>query len=1058
LRVIFVKYLNYLFLFFLVQICFAEEFDDISQLEISLSADSEPLATVAQCVNVNSGQFFQVDSDLVTHTIDPLSLLRYYDNGSKKESFMGRSFGSQFPIFASDAQSTNRHSYAMICERETFLIPYRSSSERLTHTEGFLGLAISYITTHSPNFKIDPRVLQKGYTNATRDHISGRSNLTNWEGKCFTSEQEPPWVIKTGDGTIRYYGIMKVLQNMQRKELDLPTKRIYLLTKEIKPNGNQLYFDYTSIDDKPRLSSIKTVNRKGNVINELNIEYSKEQCVVKSSCGSRIRYLQKAGRFNPHEKRLEQVESSQNGLTTYRSVSNHGLVSMTEIHKPKTSLKIEYNKDDQVISETDENGFTTEYSYTASGEVTQIKYPDQAQESFTYYPNGLLKKHTQADGVMISYEYDPVGQLTKKTPQGPELSKSESYVYKGTHLIKKYNALGVLTTYSYDGMGRKISEKVGSKVTNYDYDEFDRLTKIIRILDDQTSQQEIFEYDWLDRVTSKTLQDNQSRVYAKESYEYDVQGNRINKSVLQAQDQLASYRSEYDFHDNPIKIQDPIHNITQKRKYNIHNHLIKEDLSNVKLQFDYDALERLVKVLLPDNSFIQYNYDAFNIKEVQRYNKKSQPLYNHTLEYNLRRQLTKINSPVGEVNHVQNLLGSVTNIHTTSWECHLAEFDDNHNLLTQEIKDPLGTTTNHYQYDFFNHVTQEKGHHENAYTYDSLGNCLKHNEQTHQINHLNQITNNGTHLLYDLNGNLISAPPTTYKYDALDRLLSFTENNVTTSFIYDAFNRCISIRDSTGVKNLFYQGNQEIGSLKENKLHELRIVHPSQEQTYAIEIQNKAYFPLQDSTNNIVALKNERGTILQGSRYSAFGTKETFGDKIENPWTFANRREIGHLTMFQHRFYHPKLMRWLTPDRFKDGLNLYNYVRNNPFRYIDPDGRFAIVIPLFTIGFGIEFTFATVTVATVAASATYAVAQWACGEIDRAVNRDTRSSGGSRGQTNQQESEEQEENKKQEDNKKFRTEPASLEEKLALDEAKAGAGDKIEDLKIKDPKYKGGDW
>jgi RHS repeat-associated protein len=75
--------------------------------------------------------------------------------------------------------------------------------------------------------------------------------------------------------------------------------------------------------------------------------------------------------------------------------------------------------------------------------------------------------------------------------------------------------------------------------------------------------------------------------------------------------------------------------------------------------------------------------------------------------------------------------------------------------------------------------------------------------------------------------------------------------------------------------------------------------------------------------------------------------------QLENPWGYANRREIASLILFTHRFYHPQLMRWITTDPigFEDGLNLYRFVRNNPYCYRDPDGRFAIVVEIVIISF-----------------------------------------------------------------------------------------------------------
>lgn len=127
------------------------------------------------------------------------------------------------------------------------------------------------------------------------------------------------------------------------------------------------------------------------------------------------------------------------------------------------------------------------------------------------------------------------------------------------------------------------------------------------------------------------------------------------------------------------------------------------------------------------------------------------------------------------------------------------------------------------------------------------------------------------------------------------------------------------------------------------------------ETTFAIEIAKKDYFPIQDDRFNITALRDREGGIVQYSRFTPFGTETLLGDlSIVNPWRFASKRQVGDLSLFPKRFYNPQLMRWQSPDPlgFKDGLNLYTFVHNNPFRYHDPDGQFAFVLPLLVGTFG----------------------------------------------------------------------------------------------------------
>lgn len=55
--------------------------------ELRLAAESESTLTVAGCVNVMNGDFFQVDSDIVVDGPQPLSYTRFYDSGDHSSDF-----------------------------------------------------------------------------------------------------------------------------------------------------------------------------------------------------------------------------------------------------------------------------------------------------------------------------------------------------------------------------------------------------------------------------------------------------------------------------------------------------------------------------------------------------------------------------------------------------------------------------------------------------------------------------------------------------------------------------------------------------------------------------------------------------------------------------------------------------------------------------------------------------------------------------------------------------------------------------------------------------------
>ena len=893
------------------------------------------------------------------------------------------------------------------------------------------------------------------------------------------------------------------------------------------------------------------------------------------------------------------------------------------------TISHEYNILNQKISEKNENAHETKYEYNVYGSPTQIIYPDGAIEYFTYTPCGWLKQKWNADQTSISYTYDPKGQLIEKTyldKQGQSLKK-EAYHYKGTLLKSKIDEMGLVTTYRYDGVGRKIEENISNlKVITYSYDDFDRLIK-----KDENGRQEIYEYDWLDQVISKTSQDSYGNIFGKETYQYDIQGNQIEKTIWQAADQQSifhssydstgllcskenpynhltqweyndayinelgqqvqqrvitdplkrtiietddthkrlakqeyfqgqkrlsciqffydpmghltrqqtfvmddgqpfreytiiksynsrglleietqedktthhlyddmgrliqkkkpdgvslyytydaldrmqtlnssdrtiSYSYTYDLHDNIIVVNDHVHNRILHRSFDNWSRLEREEFApEIVLQYAYDAQDRITSMILPNGSTVTYTYDPFHLRKIQRH---AQQTYECECLYNWQ-NLIQIRSPSGSIDYTYDLLGRTIAIQTPHWASYLEEFDPAGNLLKMKQKDPSGTFDSHFAYDRFDHISQELSIVNNQFDYDSLGNCLRKNNHPRMHNHLNQLTKDeDSQYRYDANGNLKtqSSPKTIYAYDALNRLISCEKEGKQTTFLYDAFGRCLEITDPSETKQLLYQKEQEIGSLVNGQLHEFRLIHPESayDLTLAIELNGKEYFPIQDSRNNICALQKPDGSLIEWTRYTAFGTKqmESKSDQF-NPWQFANRREVIDLALFAHRFYNPKLMRWQTTDplRFKEGLNLYRYVRNNPFCYKDPDGQFAIAAPIIVPI--IEGTFGKVVIisllphigpvllgAAAGVAIYYAYHQYNVyhqNQIDASAEPAV---------------ELEDENAKAKDKGKppVRTKPKNLAEQLTLEEARANPGKETKKLTINDPRYPTENW
>ncbi len=149
------------------------------------------------------------------------------------------------------------------------------------------------------------------------------------------------------------------------------------------------------------------------------------------------------------------------------------------------------------LTETDENGTLTAYTYDGMGRVTRSqRYLDGTGDDiiWQFFYTFVGSKYYEIDpvGMPTAYQYDALQRLTKVTDangkfiqyfyDGPNAGGSlfETSSFHPTSIIDKR---GFNTTYTYDKLYRKTSEstvyETGQRVTTTEYDEVGRPTKVI---------------------------------------------------------------------------------------------------------------------------------------------------------------------------------------------------------------------------------------------------------------------------------------------------------------------------------------------------------------------------------------------------------------------------------------------------------------------------------------------------------------------------------------------------------------------------------------------------
>ncbi|WP_368656643.1 RHS repeat-associated core domain-containing protein [Brevibacillus dissolubilis] len=114
----------------------------------------------------------------------------------------------------------------------------------------------------------------------------------------------------------------------------------------------------------------------------------------------------------------------------------------------------------------------------------------------------------------------------------------------------------------------------------------------------------------------------------------------------------------------------------------------------------------------------------------------------------------------------------------------------------------------------------------------------------------------------------------------------------------------------------------------------------------------KEGFYYSNSHGDIVAIKDKSGNTLNEYSYNIWRNISSSQETMSNPFKYSGEMYDSETKFYylRARYYDPSLGRFITEDTVKGqvdnphSLNLYTYGWNNPLKFNDPDGHFAILI------------------------------------------------------------------------------------------------------------------
>ncbi|MDX2107098.1 MAG: RHS repeat-associated core domain-containing protein [Candidatus Melainabacteria bacterium] len=740
------------------------------------------------------------------------------------------------------------------------------------------------------------------------------------------------------------------------------------LVKVTQPEGNSEAYEY---DSKNNLLKITKVAKPGstldNIVNEFtydpdwnkiatskdgleNIttyEYDEETGVMLSITFPEVDAGVPVITFTYNERGQVLTKTDSTGMVTkftYDDTNEEFLSINLDDGMGKLNLLTQFEYDDvgNLSSVTDPKGNTETRNYDLNRRLVQIIKPSPfAYEQVTEYDdNGnpqLFKRSTGDIGSpwqAYSSTFDSANAFTQfSDPLSHDynfgynnlrlmdsiedpVERTNSFTYDEAGRVKELidPAENTAETVTYSDNGLRLTAKdANDNVTTFEYDGFDRLTKIT-FPDDSYE-----EYAWNenDNLTSFT-----NRIGDSTEFNYDALSNITSR----APENLATVSYEYDLAGRSTLISTPTE---------------MGNPASGDFVYTYDAVGRLLTEKYPDNKTISYDYDE----------NSNQTKVTYPDAYYVEREFDELNRLVSiklngsmsaAVEFEYDDLSRKRKItYDSGVETNITYNADDTIETTEHIFDGSSVQLGYGYNDAKDEI--EKDIDDSSYMWHpTSGGTITYAT----ANELNEYpTVGGISFSYNDNGCLTGDGTWTFAYDELNQMVSANKTGVSIAYVYDPVRRQIqkAVTTSGTIKTRYvYSGWKRIADYNgSNDTLQSRYVFGNDIDKPIAKISSGGtvtYFHT-DRIGSIIATSDNSGAVDQVNKFGAFGETSL---SLTTSFGFTGQRfdtETG-LYYFKNRYFSPAIGRFLQPDPafYVDGLNLYTYVNNDPLNKTDVSG------------------------------------------------------------------------------------------------------------------------